>query len=63
LKNKNLAIAFKTADIIIPKIIPGTAKKRAYKNIVTKRSIVLYPRALSIPNSKVFCSTSDNISE
>jgi hypothetical protein len=31
--------------------------------MVTNKSRVLYPRALSIPNSNVFYSTSDNINE
>jgi len=51
------------AEKKIPKKTPGIAKKKACKKIVANKSVVLYPRALSIPNSKVFYSTSESISE
>jgi len=63
LNNIFLAIALSAAAANIPKKTPGTAKKNACKNIVPNKLVVLYPRALSIPNSKVFYSTSESISE
>jgi hypothetical protein len=47
----------------IPKNTPGIAKKKACKKMVVNKSVVLYPSALSIPNSKVFYSTSESINE
>lgn len=59
----HLANTLRTAEKKIPKKTPGIAKKKAYKKIVANKSVVLYPRALSIPNSKVFYSTSESMSE
>jgi hypothetical protein len=61
--NTYLAIELRAAATNIPKKTPGTAKKNAYKNIVPNKFVVLYPSALSIPNSKVFYSTSESIRE
>ena len=63
MNNTCLAEALKIAAINIPKNTPGKAKNNAYKNIVPNKFVVLYPSALSIPNSKVFYSTSESISE
>jgi hypothetical protein len=51
------------ADINKPNIKPGIEKVNAYIVIVVTMFFVLNPRALSIPNSKVFSSTSESIKE
>lgn len=63
MNNSNLADALKIAAKIIPKKTPGNAKKKDCKKIVANKSVVLYPRALNIPNSYVFYSTSESIRE
>lgn len=63
MNNIHLANTFRIAEKNIPKNTPGIAKKKAYKKMVVNKSVVLYPSALSIPNSKVFYSTSESINE
>lgn len=56
-------IPFNIAAIRNPRAKPGIANEIAYTIIVIPKFFVLKPRALSIPNSYVFSSTSESMSE
>jgi len=58
-----LTTTFRMADRTSPATRPGIAKVSAYTIMVAAMLLVLKPKALNMPNSYVFSSTSDSISE
>ena len=63
MKIPNRQKLFKAAAKVRPINNPGTANVNACINIKVIKLFVLNPRALSMPNSYVFPSTSVNINE